>query len=74
MKPALQIICCTSAACLLATASAFSQALPVVDNLQRLVAQEDTDGDMTITIRDHTTPFVIRDENGGAARTLTNFL
>ena len=43
------------------------------ENLWRLVAQEDTDGDQKITVHDRTTPFVIHDQNGAAARTLTNF-
>ncbi len=45
----------------------------MADNLWRLVAQEDTDSDQKITIHDHTTPFTIRDDDGAAARTLTNF-
>jgi len=52
--------------------AAFSQTVPVVDNLWRLVAQEDTDGDRKITIRDHTTPFEIRDETGTVVRTVTD--
>jgi alpha,alpha-trehalase len=51
---------------------AFSQTVPVADNLWRLVAQEDTDGDQKITIHDHTTPFVVRDATGAAFRTVTN--
>lgn len=58
---------------LLATASVLAQTIPVADNLWRLVAQEDTDGDQKITLHDHTTPFVIRTGDGTAARTLTNF-
>jgi len=73
MKPAVQILQGASAACLLAAVAAFSQTVPVADNLWRLVAQEDTDGDRKITVHDHTTPFVIHDQNGAAARTLTNF-
>jgi alpha,alpha-trehalase len=53
-------------------AMAPAQNVPVTDNLWRLVAQEDTDHDKKITVHDHTTPFAIRDENGAAARTLTN--
>jgi alpha,alpha-trehalase len=49
------------------------QSIPVADNLWRLVAQEDTDGDQKITVHDRTTPFIIRDDHGAAARTLTNF-
>src|SRR5208282_419619 len=73
MKPAVQILHGASAACLLAAIAAFSQTVPVADNLWRLVAQEDTDGDQKITVHDHTTPFVIHDQNGAAVRTLTNF-
>jgi alpha,alpha-trehalase len=73
MKPAFLILHGASAACLLAAVAAFSQTVPVADNLWRLVAQEDTDGDRKITVHDHTTPFVIHDQNGAAARTLTNF-
>ncbi len=47
--------------------------MPVAENLWRLVAQEDTDGDQKITIHDHTTPFEIDDKNGATLRTLTNF-
>ena len=61
------------AACILGADAAFSQTVPVADNLWRLVAQEDTDGDKKITIDDRVTPFVIRDQNGTAVRTLTNF-
>ncbi len=42
----------------------FSQTLDVPDNLARLVAQEDTDGDKKITIHDHLTPFEIHGTNG----------
>lgn len=58
---------------LLAAASGLAQSLPVPETLWRLVAQEDTDGDQKITVHDHTTPFVIRGEDGAAVRTLTNF-
>lgn len=51
---------------------AFSQSVRVTDNLWRLVAQEDTDGDKKITVHDHTTPFAIRDENGADVRDVTN--
>ncbi len=63
----------TTVAGALATAMAIAQSVPVAENLWRLVAQEDTDGDQKITIRDHTTPFAIHDEAGAATRTLTNF-
>lgn len=52
--------------------SAFSQTVPVVDNLWRLVAQEDTDGDQKITVHDHTTPFEIRNQTGADVRAITN--
>jgi alpha,alpha-trehalase len=42
----------------------FSQTIDVPDNLARLVAQEDTDGDKKITIHDHLTPFEIRSTDG----------
>ena len=42
------------------------------ENLWRLVAQEDTDGDQKITVHDHTTPFEIRDESGADVRAVTN--
>lgn len=52
---------------LLATAApVFSQTLDVPDNLARLVAQEDTDGDKKITVHDHLTPFEIRGTNGAS--------
>jgi alpha,alpha-trehalase len=57
---------------LAATFSAFSQTVPVPDNLWRLVAQEDTDKDQKITVHDHTTPFEIRDEKGADVRAVTN--
>lgn len=52
---------------------ASAQTIPVMENLWRLTAQEDTDGDQKITVHDHVTPFIIRDDHGAAARTLTNF-
>ena len=55
------------------TAAAFSQTVPVAENLWRLVAQEDTDGDQKITIHDKSTPFEIDGESGATLRTLTNF-
>ena len=72
MKRWCQIFSSLAAGCLLTTAPAFAQTVPVSDNLGRLVAQEDTDGDQKITIHDRVTPFIIRDQRG-AARTLTNF-
>ena len=42
----------------------FSQTIDVPDNLDRLIAQEDTDGDKKITVHDHLTPFEIRGTNG----------
>ncbi len=42
----------------------FSQMIDVPDNLARLIAQEDTDGDKKITVHDHLTPFEIRGTNG----------
>lgn len=57
---------------LLFVAGASAQTVPVADNLWRLVAQEDTDGDKKITVHDHTTPFEIRDQTGGDARGVTN--
>lgn len=47
-----------------------SQTLDVPDNLARLVAQEDTDGDKKITIHDHLTPFEIRGTNGAGVETI----
>ena len=73
MKPWLQALAGTLAACILGVSAAFSQTVPVADNLWRLVAQEDTDGDQKITIDDRVTPFVIHDQNGAMVRTLTNF-
>lgn len=58
---------------ILTIASAFSQTVPVADNLRRLMEQEDTDGDQKITIHDRTTQFVIHDQSGAVAGTLTNF-
>lgn len=43
-----------------------SQTIDVPDNLSRLVAQEDTDGDKKITVHDHLTPFEICGTNGAA--------
>ena len=61
MNPARQFFGGVSAACVLATALAFSQTVPVSENLWRLAAQEDTDGDQKITAHDRTTPFTIHD-------------
>ena len=52
---------------------ATSQTIPVSENLRRLTAQEDTDGDLKITVHDSTTPFLIQGQDGKVARTLTNF-
>jgi len=52
--------------------SVAGQIVPVPQNLWRLVAQEDTDGDRKITVHDHTTPFEIRDEKGADVRAVTN--
>ncbi|HVU27448.1 MAG TPA: trehalase family glycosidase [Verrucomicrobiae bacterium] len=73
MKSARPILNGTVSLWLLATSAAFSQTVPVAENLQRLVAQEDTDDDRKITIHDRVTPFAIHDGNGATARTLTNF-
>jgi alpha,alpha-trehalase len=73
MKSALQILFCVPLLLLLTDASAHSQTVPVAENLWRLMAQEDTDGDQKITVHDHTTPFVIRDHNSAVAKTITNF-
>jgi alpha,alpha-trehalase len=56
--------------CLLSLVRAFPQAIPVTDNLWRLVPQEDTDGDHRITVHDHTTPFLLRAQNGETIRTV----
>jgi alpha,alpha-trehalase len=53
--------------------SAVAQTVPVEENLWRLEAQEDTDGDQKITVHDRTTPFIIHDARGDRAATLTNF-
>jgi alpha,alpha-trehalase len=73
MKSALQISCSALAWFSLVVAPAFSQNVPVSENLWRLVGQEDTDGDRKITIHDHTTPFEVRGENGAAVCAITNF-
>ena len=71
MKP---ILCClgTTLALIFSAATAPAQSIPVPENLWRLVAQEDTDGDQKITVHDRTTPFEIRDENGADVRAVTN--
>ncbi|MDE3066156.1 MAG: trehalase [Verrucomicrobiota bacterium] len=48
----------------LAAVAGLSQTVPVPENLQRLVAQEDTDGDKKITVHDHVQPFQIQGANG----------
>jgi alpha,alpha-trehalase len=60
-------------ATLLAASTLLSQNIPVADTFRQLLAQEDTDHDQKITIRDRTTPFAIHDEHGQTVRTLTNF-
>lgn len=57
---------------LLPAVSALSQTVPVLDNLWRLVAQEDTDHDQKITVHDQTTPFVLRDDRGADVCMVTN--
>ena len=44
----------------------------MTENLWRLVAQEDTDGDQKITVHDRATPFQLRDAAGVTIRTITN--
>ena len=73
MKPPFRALAAAFAACILTTTPAFPQTVPVAENLWRLAAQEDTDGDQKITIHDQTTPFEIDDKNGATLRTLTNF-
>ncbi len=73
MKPLFLALAGTLAACILVASATFSQTVPVTDNLWRLVAQEDTDGDQKITIHDQTTPFDVHGSEGAAVRTLTNF-
>ncbi len=72
MKPRRHILTVTLAGGLLATVSALAQTIPVTENLWRLVAQEDTDGDQKITVHDHATPFAIRDTAGVTVCTVTN--
>jgi alpha,alpha-trehalase len=73
MKLVLNRMGGTLAAGLFTAATAFSQSVPVPENLWRLVAQEDTDGDGQITVHDRVTPFAIHDASGAVTRTLTNF-
>ena len=73
MKSAFQIVRNTLTWFFLMIAPAFSQNVPVSENLWRLVAQEDIDGDQKITLHDRTTQFLIRDQNSAVAKTLTNF-
>jgi len=68
VKTPLRILRATLAVWLLNVVVAFGQAIPVTQNLWRLVVQEDTDGDRKITIHDRTTPFEIRDANGSTLR------
>jgi alpha,alpha-trehalase len=55
-----------------AAANEYSPPVPVSENLWRLVAQEDTDGDRKNTIHDRTTPFEVRGETGEAELVITN--
>jgi len=73
MKPAHKMISGWFIGCVLTSTPLFPQTIPVTDTLWRLAAQEDTDGDQKITIHDHVTPFVIRDQSGAEVRILTNF-
>ena len=73
MKFARQIFSRVAALWLFGLEIALSQTIPVPQNLWRLVAQEDTDGDQRITIHDHTMPFAVRDQNNAVVKTLTNF-
>ncbi|MGA8490153.1 MAG: trehalase family glycosidase, partial [Terriglobales bacterium] len=72
MRKMLQFSAGVLALFLMAAAPAFSQTVPVTDNLWRLVAQEDTDKDQKITVHDHITPFEIRDERSADLRSVTN--
>ena len=72
MKPGRKFFVGALAGCWIATISALSQTIPVPDNLWRLLAQEDTDGDQKITVHDRITPFAIHDEIGVDVRTVTN--
>jgi alpha,alpha-trehalase len=57
-------------AVLLSAFPVFSQTINVPDNLARLIAQEDTDGDKKITTHDHLTPFEIRGTKGEPIKTI----
>jgi alpha,alpha-trehalase len=72
MKPGYKFFVGALAGYWIATTSMLAQTIPVPENLWRLVAQEDTDGDQKITIHDHITPFAIHDEIGVDVRTVTN--
>ena len=72
MRRACQILAGTLVVCWIAATSVLAQTIPVPENLWRLVAQEDTDGDQKITVHDHTTPFALHDESGADVRTITN--
>lgn len=72
MKLSRQLLPVALASSWLVAAEAFSQTIPVTENLWRLVAQEDTDGDQKITIHDRATPFPIRDAAGVTIGTVTN--
>jgi hypothetical protein len=72
MKPLRHILLGALAGSLFASVTALSQTILITDNLWRLVAQEDTDGDQKITVHDRTTPFQIRDGSGATVRTITN--
>jgi alpha,alpha-trehalase len=72
-KSAIQILCGVLVWFSVVTAaSAFPQFVPVSENLWRLVAQEDTDGDRKITVHDRTTPFKVLGEDGALVLTITN--
>src|SRR5690349_21448701 len=72
MKQVLYLFGGVLTGCVLTAAPGFSQNVPIAENLWRLVAQEDTDGDQKITVHDRATPFVVYNQTGTVARTLTN--
>jgi alpha,alpha-trehalase len=72
MKLVLSRLFAVVALCLISILTGFSQTVPVMDNLWRLVAQEDTDGDSRITVHDRTTPFEVRDQNGMTVCVVSN--
>ena len=72
MKPARRFLKGLLACWFLTTAVVWAQTIPVSENLWRLVAQEDTDGDQKITVHDRITPFAIHDQNGAAVPAVTN--